>query len=64
MDKAFESEAYEKARSMIKSKKQVILTTKPQYDTYTQDAVITNLSQLNTVFKYCDRMKYDIINIS
>ena len=42
MEKAFDSETYNTARDIIKEKKSVVLTVKPQYDTYTQDAVVTN----------------------
>lgn len=63
MDKALESENYALARKLIKEKKSATLTIKPQYDTYTQDTVIKTLTDLKVLFKYCDRMKYDIIKV-
>lgn len=63
MEKAFESENYVLARKLIKENKHATLTVKPQYDTYTQDTVIRTLTDLKTLFKYCDRMKYDVIKV-
>lgn len=63
MEKTFESDNYVLARKLIKENKSATLTVKPQYDTYTQDTIIKTISDLNTLFKYCDRMKYDIIKV-
>lgn len=64
LDNVFKSEGYKTAKAIIEGKKNAVLTVKPKYDTYTQDTVVKNLTELRTVFKYCDRMRYDIIEIS